>query len=118
MENVQFQTDGWTGTESATETLITDLQTVVGGEVRFDSGSRALYSTDASNYRQVPIGVVIPRTLDDIVETVAIARRHEAPILMRGGGTSLAGQTCNAAVVLDTSKYLNRVLTLDPQAQT
>src|SRR5437763_11683936 len=84
------------------------------GEVRFDAGSRALYATDASNYRQVPIGVVVPRTVHDVIETVACARELGAPIVARGGGTSLAGQCCNVALVIDTSKYLNRILWLDP----
>ena len=82
----------------------------VQGEVRFDDGSRALYATDASNYRQVPIGVVIPRTIEDVVATIALCRRFGAPIVIRGGGTSLAGQGCNVAVLIDFSKYLNRVL--------
>jgi FAD/FMN-containing dehydrogenase/Fe-S oxidoreductase len=96
------------------QSLAADLRTHVRGEVRFDDGSRALYATDASNYRQVPIGVVVPHDAEDIVAAVAAARRHEAPVLMRGGGTSLAGQCCNVAVVIDTSKYLHRVLDLDP----
>jgi FAD/FMN-containing dehydrogenase/Fe-S oxidoreductase len=83
------------------------------GEVRFSPGDRALYTTGGSNYRQVPIGVVIPKTVDDVLATVAICREHEAPVLSRGGGTSLAGQIANVAVVLDFSKYLNRVLELD-----
>src|SRR5579884_579843 len=69
------------------------LREVVEGEVRFDDGSRALYSTDASNYRQIPIGVVLPRDVDDVVKTVALCREYGAPITSRGGGTSLAGQT-------------------------
>lgn len=73
-----------------------------------------MYSTDASNYRQVPIGLVVPRDEDDVVATLRIARDHGAPILARGGGTSLAGQCCNVAVVIDTSKYMNRILELDP----
>src|SRR5690242_7613617 len=64
------------------------------GEVRFDAGSRALYATDASNYRQVPIGVIVPRTAEDIIETMAVAREFNVPVLGRGGGTSLAGQCC------------------------
>jgi FAD/FMN-containing dehydrogenase/Fe-S oxidoreductase len=91
------------------------LRKRIRGEVRFDSGSRALYSTDASNYRQVPIGVVLPKDADDVVETVDVARRFGAPILGRGGGTSLAGQCCNISVVLDMSKYMHRVLELDPK---
>ena len=84
------------------------------GEVRFDAGSRGAYTTDASNYRQVPIGVVVPRTVDDVVATVAACREFGAPVLSRGGGTSLAGQCCNVAVVMDFSKYLHQVLELDP----
>jgi FAD/FMN-containing dehydrogenase/Fe-S oxidoreductase len=90
------------------------LRDAVRGEVRFDDGSRALYATDASNYRQVPIGVVIPRDVEDVVHTVAACREHGAPLLSRSAGTSLAGQCCNVAVVLDFSKYLNRVLEIDP----
>jgi FAD/FMN-containing dehydrogenase/Fe-S oxidoreductase len=95
------------------EAIARDLRRKLEGEVRFDDGSRALYSTDASNYRQVPIGVVLPRSVDDILATVEVCREHDAPILARGGGTSLAGQCCNAAVVIDTSKYLHRVLEID-----
>jgi FAD/FMN-containing dehydrogenase/Fe-S oxidoreductase len=90
------------------------LRRAVAGEVRFDPGSRALYSTDGSNYRQVPIGVVIPRGADDVVATIGVCREHGVPILSRGGGTSLAGQCCNVAVVIDMSKYFNRVLDIDP----
>lgn len=71
--------------------LAAELHKAIRGEVRFDAGSRALYATDGSNYRQVPIGVVIPRDLDDVVQTVAICRARGAPILSRGGGTSLTG---------------------------
>ena len=98
--------------------LARELAAAISGEVRFDAGSRALYATDASNYRQVPIGVVLPRTKEDVVRTVEICRRHGAPILPRGGGTSLCGQCCNVAVVLDFSKYLNRVLEVDPAKKT
>src|SRR5512141_2188561 len=83
------------------------------GEVRFDSGTRALYATDGSNYRQPPIGVVIPKDVDDLIRAVEICRRHGAPIFGRGGGTSLAGQCCNSAVVFDCSKYMNQVLEVD-----
>src|SRR3989442_4811309 len=95
--------------------LAADLRRVVRGEVRFDRGSRALYATDGSNYRQVPIGVVLPRDVDDVVATVDVCRRHRAPILSRGGGTSLAGQCCNVAVVMDMSKYVNRVVSIDAE---
>ena len=84
------------------------------GDVRFDNGSRALYATDGSNYRQVPIGIVLPRDNDDVVATVSICREHGAPLLCRGGGTSLAGQCCNVAVVVDFSKYMARILEIDP----
>src|SRR5579863_4786445 len=94
-----------------------DLRTNVSGEVRFDDGAKALYTTDASNYRQVPIGVVIPKNVDDVVQTVAICHQYGAPILSRGGGTSLAGQCCNVAVVIDMSKYMNTILELNPETQ-
>ncbi len=90
------------------------LRSRIRGEVRFDAGSRALYATDGSNYRQVPIGVVIPRDLDDVIHTVGTAREFGAPLLSRGGGTSLAGQCCNAAVIMDFTKYLHGVLEIDP----
>ena len=95
------------------EILASELRRAVKGEVRFDDGSRALYATDASNYRQVPIGVVIPRDADDVIATVALARKHGAPILARGGGTSLAGQCCNVAVILDFSKYMHNIRELN-----
>lgn len=88
------------------------------GEVRFDTAARAAYSADASNYRQIPIGVVIPRSVEDIVEAVDVCREFGVPILPRGGGTSQNGQCVNVAVVIDTSKYLNRVLEVDAAAQT
>ncbi|WP_431994406.1 FAD-binding and (Fe-S)-binding domain-containing protein [Streptomyces griseoflavus] len=91
-----------------------DLRERVDGEVRFDAGTRAAYSTDGSNYRQVPIGVLLPRTVEAAVEAVAVCREHGAPLLSRGGGTSLAGECCNTAVVLDWSKYGNRLLSVDP----
>ena len=94
--------------------LENDLRKVVKGEVRFDRGTRALYASDASNYRQVPIGLVIPRDDDDVVATVATCNQYGAPVLPRGGGTSLAGQCCNVAVVMDFSKYMNQLLELDP----
>src|ERR1700722_10724272 len=90
------------------------LRAQVRGEVRFDRGSRALYATDGSNYRQVPIGVVLPRNVDDVLATVALCREFGAPLLCRGGGTSLAGQCCNVAVILDFSKYMASILEIDP----
>src|SRR6202011_4309647 len=87
----------------------------VKGEVRFDRGSRALYATDASNYRQIPIGLVVPRDEEDVVAAVAACRKFEAPVLSRGAGTSLAGQCCNVAVVLDFTKHMNQILELDAE---
>jgi FAD/FMN-containing dehydrogenase len=81
------------------------LHTSVGvAEIRFSAGDRALYATDGSNYRHVPMGVVVPRTGEDVVQTVRICRQHGAPVLCRGGGTSLSGETTNVAVVIDFSK--------------
>lgn len=98
-----------------TKNLHSALKGVVRGEVRFDGGSRAIYSTDASNYRQVPIGVVVPRDTEDVIATVNVCRAFQVPVLSRGGGTSLAGQSCNVAVVLDFSKYMRRVLDIDAE---
>ena len=100
---------------TAPPALSNALRERVRGEVRFDVGSRALYATDSSNYRQVPIGVVIPHDAEDVEAAVAVCRDYHVPILARGGGTSLAGQACNAAVVFDFSKYMNRILELDPE---
>jgi FAD/FMN-containing dehydrogenase/Fe-S oxidoreductase len=93
--------------------LEAELRRTISGEVRFDAGRKAMYAVDASNYRQVPIGVVIPKSREDVVATVAACRRYGAPVLSRGGGTSLAGQCCNVAVVLDWSKYLHNILEMN-----
>jgi FAD/FMN-containing dehydrogenase/Fe-S oxidoreductase len=98
---------------SLAEEIARRLQEATESEVRFDMASRALYASDLSHYRQVPIGVVIPKSTDDVITTVAICREYGVPILSRGGGTSLAGQTCNVAVVIDFSKYLNNLLELN-----
>ena len=100
------------------ESLEAALRAAVRGEVRFDAGSRAAYATDASNYRQVPIGLVIPLDAEDVVAAVAVCRRFGAPVLSRGGGTSLAGQGCNVAVLLDFSKYMNGMGEIDAVART
>jgi FAD/FMN-containing dehydrogenase/Fe-S oxidoreductase len=99
---------------SAAQELEERLRSTVRGEVRFDDGSRAMYATDASNYRQVPIGVVIPRDIDDVVATIDACHEFDAAVLSRGGGTSVAGQCCNVAVVLDFSKYMHGIAELDP----
>ncbi|MDQ1049232.1 FAD-binding and (Fe-S)-binding domain-containing protein [Streptomyces sp. V4I2] len=94
------------------------LRARVDGEVRFDAGSRAAYSTDASNFRQTPVGVVVPRTPEAAAAAVAVAREYDVPVLSRGGGTSLAGQCTNTAVVIDWSKYCHRLESVDEDART
>jgi FAD/FMN-containing dehydrogenase len=89
------------------------LRRHVAGEVRFDRGSLAMYANDSSNFRQVPIGVVVPQTLDDIVETMKACTRYRAPVTVRGGGTSLSGETVNNALVIDVSKYLTGIGEVD-----
>ena len=92
-----------------------DLRKSVRGSVRFDQGSRLLYSTDASMYQVEPIGVVIPRDADDVLAAFDVARRQHVPLLPRGGGTSLTGQTVNRALVLDFSPHMNQVLEVNPE---
>jgi FAD/FMN-containing dehydrogenase/Fe-S oxidoreductase len=95
--------------------LESELRRSIRGEVRFDRGSRALYAADGSNYRQIPIGLVIPRDAADVTAALAACKKFAAPILPRGAGTSLAGQSCNVAVILDFSKYMNRILEIDSE---
>jgi FAD/FMN-containing dehydrogenase/Fe-S oxidoreductase len=97
------------------ERLQKELRRRVDGEVRFDRATLSVYSTDASNYRLVPLGVVVPRHEGDVRAALALARENAVAVLARGGGTSLAGQACNSALVLDFSKYFNRIIKLDPQ---
>jgi FAD/FMN-containing dehydrogenase/Fe-S oxidoreductase len=85
--------------------------------VEFGAATRAVYATDSSNYRQVPIGVIFPRSAEDVVAALAVCAEHDAPVLGRGAGTSLAGQACNAAVVFDFSRHMNRILEIDPAAR-
>jgi FAD/FMN-containing dehydrogenase/Fe-S oxidoreductase len=96
--------------------LVRELRRRVRGEVRFDAVTRALYSTDASIYEIEPLGVVLPRDAEDIHAVVEITRAAKTPLLPRGGGTSLAGQTVGRAVVLDCSKYMNTVLEINAEA--
>ena len=91
------------------------LSKAVRGEVRFDKGSRGAYSTDSSNFRQVPIGVVVPRDVDDCIAATTVCHEYGAPITNRGGGTSLSGETTNVAVILDTSKYVHGITELNPE---
>ena len=96
------------------DSLERTLRRSVRGEVHFDAGNRAAYAHDSSNYRQSPLGVVLPEDPDDVLAVLAACREHGAPVLPRGGGTSLAGQTCNVAVVVDTSKHMRGILEIDP----
>ncbi|HET9657268.1 MAG TPA: FAD-binding protein [Kineosporiaceae bacterium] len=114
----------WTDREASGDGLQVDVRQLqralrdrVDGEIRFDAGSRGAYSTDASNYRQVPIGVVVPRSVEAGAEAIAVCHELRAPVISRGGGTSLAGQTCNAAVILDWSKYCHRLLSVDESSR-
>ena len=102
----------------AAKALQSDLESALGASVDFGAQARALYATDASNYRQVPIGVVCPRSRHEVVETVRICREHDAPIVARGGGTSLAGQACNVAVCIDFSRHLHNIIEVDPTSRT
>src|SRR3954471_15168244 len=94
-----------------------ELRSVVRGEVRFGDGDRGMYASDAGNYRMVPIGVVLPRDADDVTHVLAVCRRHGAPIVARGGGTGIPGQTVNVAVLLDFSRYMNRLVEMSPDAK-
>ncbi|MCC6945050.1 MAG: FAD-binding protein, partial [Thermomicrobiales bacterium] len=106
------------GVAETIQVLEAELRSRIHGEVRFDRTSRMLYSTDASNYQIEPVGVVLPKSLDDVVGAVELAASHGVPILPRGGGSSLAGQTVGAALVIDFSKYLNRVLDINEEERT
>jgi FAD/FMN-containing dehydrogenase/Fe-S oxidoreductase len=100
------------------EQLEQQLRAKIRGEIRFDAASKALYATDGSNYRHIPIGVVIPLDEADVITAVQICHAANAPLLSRGAGTSLAGQGCNFAVILDFSKYLNGMGPIDPKTKT
>ena len=113
------------GSSSEAKSVVEDIAALhaalasnISGEVRFDDGSRAVYASDASNYRQIPIGVVLPKTVEDIVKAVQVCRDFNVPILLRGGGTSQNGQCVNVAVVIDTSKHFNRVLDVNDVFET
>ena len=110
------------GMDGTREIDVTGLERALRGEtaaeVGFDAGWLAMYASDASNFRQVPIGVVVPRSLDDVVATHRVCARFGAPVVNRGGGTSLSGETVNYAVVIDSSKYLTRIGELDTRART
>ncbi|WP_051450607.1 FAD-binding and (Fe-S)-binding domain-containing protein [Actinospica robiniae] len=95
-----------------------DLRGAVRGDVAFDPGTRAVYATDSSNYRQIPVGAVFPSSAADVAAALRVCADHDVPVLGRGGGTSLAGQGCNEAVVFDFSRHMNRILEIDPDART
>ncbi len=101
-----------------TAPLVAELAQQLEGEVRFDEVSRLLYSTDASNYQIEPVGVVFPKHADDVVAAHSVAARHGVPLLPRGAGTSLAGQTVGHALVMDLSRHLNQVMRVDAAART
>jgi len=94
------------------------LRAAMAGEVDADKRRRAEYSSDASNYRVVPDVVVFPKDAEDLAAALATARELGAPVTMRGGGTSVAGNAIGPGVVIDTSRHLNRILAIDPEAQT
>src|SRR5438094_1458029 len=98
--------------------LAKHLRGHIQGEIRFDPTSRRLYSTDASIYQIEPLGVVIPRTVEDVVAIVQTAAETNVPLTARGGGTSLSGQSIGPGIVMDCSKYLNAILDIDPAART
>ena len=102
---------------SPTTALAADLAKVVGGDVRFDAAHRAMWGSDASNYRKVPLGVVSPRDEADVEAALAVCREHGVPVLGRGAGTSIGGQAVNTAVILDFTRYMNKVLEIDPDAR-
>jgi FAD/FMN-containing dehydrogenase/Fe-S oxidoreductase len=97
--------------------MVEDLEGLIAGDVRFDDYSRQLYATDASAYEMTPVGVVFPTSTDDVAAVVEYCADREVPVLPRGGGTSLAGQTVNEAVVLDFSRHMTEVVETDPETR-
>src|SRR5436305_10673539 len=110
-DRLQTGTTGTTVVDVAA--LERDLRAAVKGEVRFGDGDRGMYASDAGYYRMAPIGVVLPKDADDVLRTLEACRHHGAPIVARGGGTGIPGQTVNVAVVLDFSKYMNQIVELN-----
>lgn len=98
--------------------LEAELRKAVRGDVGFDVTSRALVTMDASNYRRVPVGVVAPRDAEDVAAVLEVCRAHGVPVVARGGGTSIAGQATGTGVVLDFTRYMNRLVALDAGART
>src|SRR3546814_11151484 len=110
-------TAGATGTRIGDSGLATRLRRELEGEVLFDAFTRGRYSTDASHYQIEPIGVVVPKSEEDIARAIAIAAEEGVPVLPRGGGTSQCGQTVGEALVVDVSKHLAKVVDFDPEAR-
>ncbi|MCB1993563.1 MAG: FAD-binding oxidoreductase, partial [Geminicoccaceae bacterium] len=106
-----------TPSSDVSERLARLLRSQTEGEVLFDAPSRGRYATDASIYQIMPVGVLVPKSERDIRAAIDIARDLKVPVLPRGGGSSLAGQTVGEAVVIDTSKYLRQILSIDPEAR-
>ncbi|MEU2322024.1 FAD-binding and (Fe-S)-binding domain-containing protein [Streptomyces althioticus] len=98
--------------------LAAALRGAVRGEVDLGVTARALTTMDASNYRRIPLGVVAPRDADDVAAALAVCREHGVPVVPRGGGTSIAGQATGTGIVLDFTRHMNRLLSLDPEAGT
>src|SRR5512133_4272242 len=98
--------------------FVAELQKYFTGEIRLDNTSRVLYSTDASIYQIEPLGVVLPKTQDDLIAAVELAAKYKLPVLPRGSGSSLAGQAIGPALILDCSRHLDKILEIDPQARS
>jgi len=112
-QSIASRPPDWRSPQVDAAALEQELRRNVEGEVRFDPGTKAMYAVDAGNYRQIPIGVVIPHSKEDVISTIAACRKFGAPLLSRAGGTSIPGQTCNAAIVMDWSKYMHEVLEIN-----
>ncbi|MEU1330046.1 FAD-binding and (Fe-S)-binding domain-containing protein [Streptomyces sp. NPDC005865] len=106
------------GAHGDPERLARQLRAAVRGEVDFSVTARALHTMDASNYRRIPVAVVAPRDADDVAAALAVCREHDVPLVPRGAGTSIAGQATGTGVVLDCTRHLNRIVSLDPEART
>ncbi|MFC0847678.1 FAD-binding and (Fe-S)-binding domain-containing protein [Streptomyces noboritoensis] len=109
---------GGAGRTEASGALERELRAVVRGEVDFSAGARALTTMDASNYRRVPYGVVAPRDAEDVAAALAVCREHGVPVVPRGGGTSIAGQATGTGVVLDFTRHMRALLSVDAEART
>jgi FAD/FMN-containing dehydrogenase/Fe-S oxidoreductase len=112
-QSIARRPSDWRSPQVDVAGLERELRSHTEAEIRFDAGTKAMYAVDAGNYRQAPIGVVIPKSKEDVVATVAACRKFGAPLLSRAGGTSIPGQTCNTAIVMDWSKYVHGVLEID-----